>query len=43
MTGSADAHVYATFAQAALLAEKAIEAATELQRMPGMSVAVNLH
>jgi hypothetical protein len=37
MTDSANAHVYATFAQAALLAEKAIEAATELQRMPGMS------
>jgi hypothetical protein len=31
-----NAHVYAIFAEAAFLAGKAIEAATELQRMPGM-------
>jgi hypothetical protein len=32
--------VHAIFAEAAFLAGKAIEAATDLQRMPGMSVAV---
>ena len=34
---SSNAHVYAIFAETAFLAEKAIEAATELQGMPGMS------
>ena len=37
MTRSSNAHVHAIFAEAAVLAGKAIEAATELQRMPGMS------
>jgi hypothetical protein len=37
VTDSPNAHVHAIFAEAAFLAGKAIEAATELQRMPGMS------
>jgi hypothetical protein len=37
VTDSSNAHVYAIFAEAAFLAGRAIEAATELQRMPGMS------
>jgi hypothetical protein len=37
LTNSSNAHVHAIFAEAAFLAGKAIEAATELQRMPGMS------
>ena len=34
---SSNAHIHAIFAEAAFLAERAIEAATELQRMPGVS------
>jgi hypothetical protein len=37
MTHSSNAHVHASFAEAEFLAGRAIEAATELQRMPGMS------
>src|ERR1700688_2169495 len=37
ITHSSNAHVHAIFVEAALLAGKAIEATTELQRMPGMS------
>ena len=37
ITHSSNAHVHSIFAEAAFLAGKAIEAATELQRMPGMS------
>jgi hypothetical protein len=37
VTNSSNAHVHSIFAEAAFLAGKAIEAATELQRMPGMS------
>ena len=37
ITHSSNAHVHAIFVEAAFLAGKAIEAATELQRMPGMS------
>ena len=37
VTNSSNAHVHAIFAEAAFLAGRAIEAATELQRMPGMS------
>ena len=37
VTNSSNAHVHAIFAEAAVLAGKAIKAATELQRMPGMS------
>jgi hypothetical protein len=37
VANSANAHVHAIFAEAAFLAERAMEAATELQRMPGMS------
>jgi hypothetical protein len=37
VTDFSNAHVHAIFAEAAFLAGKAIEAATELQRMPGMS------
>jgi hypothetical protein len=37
VTDASHAHVHAIFAEAAFLASKAIEAATELQRMPGMS------
>jgi hypothetical protein len=36
LTNSSNAHVHAIFAEAAFLAGKAIEVATELQRMPGM-------
>jgi hypothetical protein len=36
-TNSSNAQVHAIFAEAAFLAVRAIEAATELQRMPGMS------
>jgi hypothetical protein len=38
MSRSSNAHVHSIFAEAAFLAGRAIEAATELQRMPGMSV-----
>lgn len=37
MSRSSNAHVHSIFAEAAFLAGRAIEAATELQRMPGMS------
>ena len=37
ITHSSNAHVHSIFAEAAFLAGKAIEAATELQQMPGMS------
>jgi hypothetical protein len=37
VTNASHAHVHAIFAEAAFLAGRAIEAATELQRMPGMS------
>jgi len=37
VTNSSNAHVYAIFAEAAFLAGRAVEAATKLQRMPGMS------
>jgi len=37
VTNSSNAHVHAIFTEAAYLAGRAIEAATELQRMPGMS------
>jgi hypothetical protein len=37
VTSSSNAHAHAIFAEAAFLAGKAIEAATELQRMPGVS------
>ena len=37
VTNSSNAHVHAIFAEAAFLAGKAIEAATEMQRMPDMS------
>ena len=37
VTRASNAHVHAIFAEAAFLAGRAIEAATELQRMPGMS------
>ena len=40
VTDSSNAHVHAIFAEAAFLAGRAIEAATELQRMPGMSAEV---
>jgi hypothetical protein len=37
MSRSSNVHVHSIFAEAAFLAGRAIEAATELQRMPGMS------
>jgi len=37
MTTSSNAHVHSIFAEAAYLAGKALEAATEMQRLPGMS------
>jgi hypothetical protein len=37
VTNPSNTHVHAIFAEAAFLAERAIETATELQRMPGMS------
>lgn len=37
MNRSSNVHVHSIFAEGAFLAERAIEAATELQRMPGMS------
>jgi hypothetical protein len=37
VTNPSNTHVHAVFAEAAFLAERAIEAATELQRMPGVS------
>ena len=40
MSRSSNADVHSIFAEAAFLAGRAIEGATELQRMPGMSVEV---
>lgn len=40
MSRSSNADVHSIFAEAAFLAGRAIEAATELQRVPGMSVEV---
>jgi hypothetical protein len=37
VTNASHAHVHAIFAEAAFLAGRAIEVATELQRLPGMS------
>ena len=37
LTNSSNAHAHAIFAEAAFLAGRAIEVATELQQMPGMS------